>query len=52
MVIPSTGCCSFLYQKVEGGVHYDLFDKNVKLKGYPVMQYFLACFVMGLKKAM
>ena len=34
MVIPSTGCCSFLCQKViEGGVHHDLFDNNVKLKG-------------------
>ena len=51
MVIPSTDCCSFPYQKViEGGVHYDLFDNNIKWKGLSVNAVFLACFVMGAQK--
>ena len=34
MVIPSTDCCSFPCQKaIEGGVHYDLFENNIKWKG-------------------
>ena len=34
MVIPLTDLCSFPCQKViEGGVHHDLFDNNVKLGG-------------------
>ena len=34
MVISSTGCLSCSCQEViEGGVHHELFDNDVKLKG-------------------
>ena len=51
MVIPSTGCCSFLCQKVEGGVHYDLFDNNVKLKGLSGNAVFPCMLCCGAQKS-
>ena len=52
MVIPLTDLCSFPCQKViEGGVHHNLFDNNVKLGGLSGNAVFPCMLCYGAQKS-